>query len=176
MAKLLLPYDNFLGNLYWQKNEKPSRGRIDRATRLLLSKNYFVSEFPEGDGICFEHDDKDNLDIMRDILEAFPNLPMSMQDTPENRRLIFEMNHTPLPEPGNFYYKICDKKIISENGKEKVRISGPDVATGEPFSVTITKDQLYLLDKNYPVEIVLNHLPVHEREFLISGISEERPF
>jgi len=176
MALLLFPHGNHLGNLYWDEDEKPSQKNINKAINYLWSKGYFASAFPEGDGICFEHDNLKNIDFFKDFIDVFPDLNLQIHDTPENRKLLLQVNKPPIPKPGHFYYKICNKNIIDNNGKEEIMITGPDVITGNMFSVTITKEQLDLLDKGFPIEIVLNHLPVNEREFLISGISSNQLF
>ena len=171
MARLIFPKGNNLGNLFWTENEKPSQVTINKAMAFFRSKNYFASAFPEGDGICFEHDYKKNIDFFREFMDAFPDLDFQIYDTPENRKLMLQINKPPIPKPGNFYYKTCNKKIKQVNGKEEITFSGPDVVTGNLYSVTISKEQLDLIEKGLPFEIVLNHLPANKREFLISGIS-----
>jgi len=171
MARFIFPHGNHLGNLVWTKNEKPSQVTINKALAFFGSRNYFASAFPEGDGICFEHSYKKNIDFFRDFTDAFPDLDFQIYDTPENRKLMLQINIPPAPKPGNFYYKTCNKKIKQVNGKEEITFSGPDVVTGNLYSVTISKEQLDLIEKGLPFEIVLNHLPANKREFLISGIS-----
>ena len=141
MALLIFPHAQYLGNMYWNENEKPAQKTISKALNSFRSKGYFASPFPEGDGICFEHDNLKNIDFFKDFIDAFPNLDLQIYDTPENRKIQLEVNKTPVPKPGNFYYKLCDKKTIYNNNQEEIMITGPDVITSEMFTVTITKDQ-----------------------------------
>ena len=181
MAKIIFPrkeknpnYEQeikFSGNLLWGTNNLQPKGKVLNACYQLRNKGYWASPFPEGDGITFSNNALSNKEIFKDIVEAFYWMEVNPEDSQENRKLILELGETPVPKPGNFYYKTCKLNFFTENGNEFVSIIGKDVFSGEIHSVTISKSQYDLIEEGTPFQIALRSIPKNDREFLISGLS-----
>jgi len=75
-ARFLPPRENYSGNLLWNKSEfSDVKSRIEISLGKLREIGYWVSPFPEGDGITFNIYDeaikKSNKEMLDDFRAAF---------------------------------------------------------------------------------------------------------
>ncbi len=182
VTRLLLPHKEgrieFNGNLYWGSNIPPQK-LINYSRDRLEEKGYWVSCFPEGDGIVFEAKSENLLEIYNDIIWAFDWSDVQLPDNPQSRMVLLDLNNPELkyvPTPGNFYYMVCKQEFVMADGEEYVKITGPDIITGITYSVTILFTEYEKIRKGEKFQVVLRSLPANDREFLISGISTNELF
>lgn len=80
-ATLLLPHENYSGNLLWRKAELLSKEPgLNHSLKLLSQLGYWASPFPEGDGVTFNDSGigRSGKQILDDFSTAFPWLDISM--------------------------------------------------------------------------------------------------
>jgi hypothetical protein len=83
-AKLLLPHDNYSGNLHWRKAELLGKEpKLKHSLELLAQLDYWASAYPEGDGVTFNdtRTGRSGIEILDDFSAAFPWLDISMGST-----------------------------------------------------------------------------------------------
>lgn len=177
-TRLLLPHKEehieFSGNLYWHI-PTPSQKMIYDSLQSLTERGYFASPFPEGDGITFSHKSKTLVQVYNDIKLAFDWSDVELQDNPQSKILLAELKKYE-PRPGSFYYKVCDKDFFEKDGVAHVKISGPDFLTGSIYSATILKSEFDLIESGEHFQVALKKTNASDREFLISGISNNNIF
>lgn len=80
-ASLLLPHGKFYGNLLWRKAELPDKeALLAQSLELARSLNYWVSRFPEGDGVTFKDEagGRSGEQILSDLQTVFAWLKISL--------------------------------------------------------------------------------------------------
>jgi len=70
----------------------------------------------------------------------------------------------------HYYQNNCVISFFDLDGTSYVEISGPDVITGNSFSVKILKKEFDLIEQGIPFQKAIKSIPKEEIEFLISGI------
>jgi hypothetical protein len=68
---LKLPYDNYSGNLLWMPPYLYPKEDLELALGQLRQKGYWVSAFPENDGLTFNHVDIENQTVYSDFCRFF---------------------------------------------------------------------------------------------------------
>ncbi|MDD2686540.1 MAG: hypothetical protein PHY62_10305 [Gallionella sp.] len=83
-AKLLLPRDNYSGNLLWMKADLLGKETLlTQSLREIVALGYWASPFPEGDGVTFNDngDGKSGQQVLADFVVAFPWLDVAMGES-----------------------------------------------------------------------------------------------
>lgn len=66
----------------------------------------------------------------------------------------------------------CTTEAITENGQQKIKISGPCYSCGQSVSVTVNADDYADFERGKHAQHCFSYIPAGEREFLISGICD----
>lgn len=80
-AKFLFPHGNYSGNVLWRKGELPgNEPQLALSLARLTGLGYWVSPFPEGDGVTFNDKvaGRSEQQVFDDFCEAFPWLDVSI--------------------------------------------------------------------------------------------------
>lgn len=72
LAVLIFPKDNVSGNLQWIKPYLYPQEHLVFGMTTLRKKGYWISAFPEGDGLTFLHEHVDQSSMASDFRSAFP--------------------------------------------------------------------------------------------------------
>ena len=164
MATIYFPYNQYLGNFIWREDEKPLKEQVNQSLYLLKRKGYWASNYPEGDGLCFENKNKSNIDILIDFTEVFSVLEVKLPDL-KNYKESFLGN-----DFAQTYYKTLKKMISNENGTIYVTLTGNCTKSGQEYQVKIKEEYYQLLEKGINI---LSIIGPGNMEFLMSGISPE---
>jgi len=162
MATIYFPYDQYLGNFIWMEDEKPTKEKVWQKILLLKKKGYWVSKYPEGDGLCFENKAKKNINILIDFIELFSDLEVKLPDLKGYKETFLGESIT------QTYYKTLKKHIEDENEITYVTLTGNCVKSGQEYRVKMKEEYYHLLIKGINI---LPFIGPENMEFLMSGIS-----
>ncbi|ATD60119.1 hypothetical protein CNX70_07880 [Janthinobacterium svalbardensis] len=95
-AKILFPYDNYSGNILWNNAECVGKmEQINQSLMVIRSMGYWVSAFPEGDGVTFNAGSSKVLPnddtIFRDFCTAFPWLDLKISSVKNSNLALAEL-------------------------------------------------------------------------------------
>ncbi|RZJ48725.1 MAG: hypothetical protein EOO44_20045, partial [Flavobacterium sp.] len=79
LAILKYPHENTSGNLLWHSPYLYPQDHLQQGIDELIEKGYWVSAFPEGDGLAFSHKIIGNKGILVDLKIAFPWMKIKEQ-------------------------------------------------------------------------------------------------
>ena len=69
------------GNLIWSKPYIYPKYELRNAINNLKNLGYWISSFPEGDGICFKHETKTEMNVFNDFRVSFPWMTITEYST-----------------------------------------------------------------------------------------------
>jgi hypothetical protein len=82
IAYFVPPAEKRMGNLLWRGEYLHPESYLENGMEKLTDNGYWVSEFPEGDGIAFNHGSVTSDQMFFDLKNAFPWLKIKSTPTP----------------------------------------------------------------------------------------------
>ncbi len=153
LTVLIFPHDNIAGNLKWDHPYLYPEDHLQNGMALLREKGYWISAFPEGDGLTFTNENIDHKTMVSDFRLTFPWMKIKVYKGED-------LNSDPDIEKTQLIILPIDRRRISEP------IFTEDYSVFPPGEFQINHQHIKKFDgKNFEDEIPTTSLRDYITEF-----------